>query len=121
MLILDSQAAVWWVLADARLSQLAMETIRAGENVNVSVASLWELEIKRAKGKFDGPRLDDVLRGSSIDFLDITAADATAAAHLPPHHGDPFDRMIVAQSVLRGARLVTSDSALAAYEVPIIW
>lgn len=121
MLILDSQAVVWWVMADARLSPRATETIRGGQDVAVSVASLWELEIKRAKGKFNGPRLDDVLRGSAVKFLDITADDATAAASLPPHHGDPFDRMIVAQSMLRGATLVTADAALAAYGVPIVW
>lgn len=121
-MLLDSHTAVWWLTGDARLSQAAsaaIENTRGG--LCVSAASVWELEIKRASGKFEGIALLDVLTDGAVPILDLTARDAQTAAHLPPHHADPFDRMIVAQAIERGLPLVSADTALAAYDVRVIW
>lgn len=122
MLLLDTQAVLWWLSDDPRLSDAAAAAITTADRPSlVSVASIWEIEIKRAKGKYRGPRLTEHLPAAGILVLDITANHAEHAAHLPAHHADPFDRMIVAQAILEGRRLVTSDSALSSYGAPIVW
>ncbi len=121
-MLLDSHAAGWWLTGDPRLSAAAATAIEGHRgDLCISAASVWELEIKRAIGKFDGVALLDALAGSAVGILDMTAGDAQAAAHLPPHHADPFDRMIVAQAIERGLPLVTADVALGAYDVRVIW
>lgn len=123
ILLLDTQAAVWWLAGSDRVSAGAREVLSAADvdDVRISVASVWELEIKRAKGKFTGPRLDELAPAAGIELLDIAAPHAVAAAALPAHHADPFDRMIVAQADVLGATLVSSDAALPQYGVPLIW
>jgi PIN domain nuclease of toxin-antitoxin system len=122
MVLLDTQAAIWWLLDDPRLTSDGISAIeRAGNQTAVSAASVWELEIKRAKGKFNGPSLIELLPAAGIGLIDITPQHAQQAAHLPAHHADPFDRMIVAQAMLERRTLVTSDVALRAYDVRIAW
>ena len=89
--------------------------------VIVSAATIWELAIKRSKGKI---RLDAdltaVVDAAGFASLPVTSADAAAAAELPPHHQDPFDRMLVAQAHRLGAVLVSRDLAFDAYGVDIL-
>jgi PIN domain nuclease of toxin-antitoxin system len=119
ILLLDTHALVWW-LDDARtLSSDARAAIASTSNeVLVSAASAWELAIKIAKGKI---RLEVDLRAdieaAGFAGLPITIADAQAAASLPPHHGDPFDRMLIAQAQRIDAVIVSRDAAFAAYDV----
>lgn len=121
-LLLDSQTVLWWVGIDReRLSERMRLTIDEAEEVFVSVASVWELEIKRSLRKL--AFADDAwaqVAALGVDWLPIELDDTLAAAKLPHHHGDPFDRMIVAQALTRGLTLVTSDRRLADYEVPIL-
>jgi len=88
----------------------------------VSAVSIWEVEIKAALGKLAvvGGELLDGVRDAGFEIIDITGDDAVAAARLPQLHGDPFDRMLVAQAQRRGLTLVTRDSAVAAYGVPTL-
>ena len=66
----------------------------------MSAVSVWEIEIKRALGKLEAPRgLVALLEPSGFGSLPITLLDAEAASSLPPHHRDPFDRMLVAQAM----------------------
>lgn len=122
-LLLDSHAAVWFLGKDARLSANALSAIGSCDegDVLVSTASVWELEIKRSKAKFTGLRLDETALAAGLVFVDIVTDHARAAAELPPHHADPFDRMIVAQAIALGATLVSSDALLARYGVPVLW
>jgi PIN domain nuclease of toxin-antitoxin system len=90
-------------------------------DVSVSAASVWEVGIKRALGKLQVPR--DVLRAlrdAGFEALPITWDHGLAAASLPPHHRDPFDRMLVAQARLEGLTLVTRDPIFAVYGVPVL-
>lgn len=91
------------------------------EPVFVSAASVWEVEVKRAAGKLRAP--DDIVwlvEDSGYEQLEITFEHAVAAGRLPRHHGDPFDRMLVAQAKLEGLTLATADAALAEYGIPIL-
>ncbi len=88
----------------------------------VSAASIWEIAIKRASGKLDAPEnlLDKVAEARFIE-LGISFEHAIRAGALPPHHGDPFDRMLVAQAQSEGLTIVTGDERVAAYDVPVLW
>lgn len=123
MLLLDTQTAVWWLTDSPALSERARQVIGSASPAEaiVSVASVWELEIKRARGKFDGLRLDEAAQAAELGLLDITAGHAVRAATLPPLHNDPFDRMILAQAIALGATLVSSDALLPRYGVPVVW
>jgi PIN domain nuclease of toxin-antitoxin system len=89
--------------------------------VFVSAATAWELGIKQSKGKLvlARPVSDQRLRWGFLE-LPISFAHAEFAASLPLLHGDPFDRMLVAQALVEGLTLVTADSRLADYQVPIL-
>lgn len=95
------------------------KTLGGKHDVLVSAASVWEIEIKHRKGKLSAPvdLLDRVERAGFL-VLDITPDHGLDAARLPPHHSDPFDRILVAQAQAEAATLVTHDTALAAYDVP---
>jgi PIN domain nuclease of toxin-antitoxin system len=91
------------------------------EFVYVSAISAWELSIKAAIGKLKAPDdLESQMRANRFAPLPITVAHAVAAGKLPHHHGDPFDRMLVAQASLESLVLITSDARLTAYNVEIM-
>jgi PIN domain nuclease of toxin-antitoxin system len=121
-LLLDSNALVWWLDDDPRLQVSGVRDLIAVEPlVMVSVVSPWELWIKASLGKFRLPdRFDQRLRALPIDIIAPTLDDARLAAQLPAVHRDPFDRMIVAQALNRGAAVVTGDRQLAAYGVQVL-
>jgi PIN domain nuclease of toxin-antitoxin system len=100
----------------------AAEALRSSDNpAFVSAVSVWEAEIKVARGKlkvnFD-PETGPIEHG--FDPLPITLAHAAAAGRLPPHHGDPFDRMLVAQAQLEGLTIVTRDPVFDRYPVAVL-
>lgn len=120
--ILDSHALLWWVAGNDVLSHAARHAIESeAADVHVSVATVWELEIKRRSGKI---QLDDTiwegLAARRVSVIVIALTDALAAARLPPHHRDPFDRMIIAHALNRGLTVVTRDRAFEDYGVPIL-
>ena len=119
ILLLDAHAVLWWLADDPTLHPDARSAIADPANdVLVSVASIWEISIKRALGKLTSPPgLTDAVVGAGFDVLPITGDDAERAGSLPPHHRDPFDRMLVAQSERVDAVVVSRDTAFAAYGI----
>jgi PIN domain nuclease of toxin-antitoxin system len=122
ILLLDAHALLWWLADDPTLARDAHAAIAAPSNeVLVSAASVWEIEIKRALGKLSAPvGLVDAIDASAIGSLPITAVDAERAACLPPHHRDPFDRMLVAQALRLDAVIVSRDVAFPPYGVNVL-
>lgn len=114
---------VWSLAGGDQLSRKARQAIdRRGSIVYVSAISVWEIEIKRLAGRMEAPdNLAQELIDGSFLPLDLTTEHALAAARLPRLHGDPFDRMLVAQATLEGLTIVTRDPAIAAYGVPTLW
>lgn len=116
-LLLDTHVLLWWLGDDPTLSAAAAAAIVDGGNAAfVSAATVWEVEIKRAKGALTAP--DDLLEQvetAGFELLPISAEHARDAGRLPRHHDDPFDRMLIAQAAAEGATLVTSDGTIAAY------
>ena len=119
ILLLDAHALLWWLTDDPILDRAAYSAIESPSNdVLVSAATVWELAIKRAQGRLEAPAdITGVLASSRLVGLPITLSDGEAAARLPRHHADPFDRMLVAQARRVGAIIVTRDPAFAAYGV----
>jgi PIN domain nuclease of toxin-antitoxin system len=101
------------------LSPTAANAIQDGANeVFVSVVSVWETEIKRAKGKLPMPApLQDALAEQRFKTLPVILRDVLAVESLPRRHRDPFDRMLIAQAQLEGMTLVTSDREVRHYPV----
>ena len=120
-LLLDTHVLVWF-LGGERLSERLAGTIRARENeVIVSAASVWEAEIKAAAGRLE--LTGDLLRGvkdSDLTELPISFEHGRKAARLPRHHGDPFDRVLIAQAQLEGLTIATRDAAFTAYDVQLL-
>jgi PIN domain nuclease of toxin-antitoxin system len=122
ILLLDAHALLWWLADDPGLDADATRSIADPTNdVLVSAATVWEIEVKRAAGRLRIPApLLDAIREGGMDTLPVTAVDAVTAADLPMHHGDPFDRMLVAQAQRLDALVVSRDRALHAYDVDVI-
>jgi PIN domain nuclease of toxin-antitoxin system len=121
-LLVDTQAVIWWLSADPRLTPTARSAIaRAGADAGVSVATIWEASIKRAAGKLAGPDLLSAVTAAGLPFLRIDEHHAKLAGELPPLHRDPFDRMLVAQAMVETLVVVTSDTEIPRYGVPVIW
>ena len=119
-LLLDTHVVIWWD-AGQRLSAAANKAIRDADQVYVSAASAWEIAIKTALGKISSTRsLAEATGESGFDELPVTFAHAAQLAVLPLIHRDPFDRMLVAQSMVEGVTLVTRDPALQQYGVAVI-
>ncbi len=118
-LLLDTHVALWLVADPDRLGPFTEAALANIDNeVVVSVASVWEASIKAALGKLRAPvELWSEVERSGITLIPIERDDAIDAAALPPHHRDPFDRMLIAQAQRRSATLVTVDSWVRAYDV----
>jgi PIN domain nuclease of toxin-antitoxin system len=120
-LLLDTHVFLWWRSDDRQLKRAARRAIAGADVVFVSAASAWEAAIKIALGRLRVP--DTIEAGvleSGFEKLAIGFAHAEAAARLPAHHTNPFDRMLIAQAQIEGLTLVTHDRRLARYEVELL-
>ena len=120
-LLLDTHVLLWW-LDDVPLGRKAHDAIsRASNVVCVSAASAWEIGVKVAIGKLRVPDdLEARLHDERFVPLPVTMAHGLGVASLPRLHGDPFDRLLVAQARHEGLTLVTRDERLAGYGVPLL-
>jgi PIN domain nuclease of toxin-antitoxin system len=122
-LLVDTHVLLWWLTDDRSLSETAREEI--GDPANeplVSVASLWEIAIKRSLGKLSAPDdLRDRIGTEGFSWLALGADHAWEVRRLPMHHRDPFDRLLVAQALLERLAIVTADPHFQAYGVDVRW
>ena len=121
-LLLDTHVLLWWLTDDARLGLPARVLIREPENlVFVSAATIWEIRIKQGIGKLElGAQFEEQLAREPFEHLSVTHAHAHALAGLPPHHRDPFDRILIAQALTEDLTLLTHDDAVRRYAVKSI-
>jgi PIN domain nuclease of toxin-antitoxin system len=121
-LLLDTHVILWWQRDDRRLGREAREAIATADLVWVSAASGWEMAIKAALGRLRlAEPFEALLAADEFTELPMTLAHAGRLADLPPHHADPFDRMLVAQALTERATLVSHDRSLEPYGVPMVW
>lgn len=125
--LLDTHAFLWFIGADKRLSATARSTIEDPDNsCFLSMASAWELSIKGSQGKitFGEPFesfLPEQLSLNGFDFFNITWQHVAQVHSLPLHHQDPFDRLIISQSLVDELPVITRDRDFPAYGVATIW
>lgn len=121
-LLLDSHVFLWWRLDSRKLKQAARTAIARADLVFVSAASVWEITIKQALGRVVvDDSLSALIEASEFSPLNVTVRHAERVGLLPPHHGDPFDRMLIAQALVEGLTIVSHDEQFEPYGVAIIW
>ncbi len=121
-LLLDTNVLIWVLTGDARLSIQARDRIAEADVVFVSAVTIWEIAIKHALNRkganrmpYSGRTAIERSKASGFEFLPITPEHAAAVGVLRDLHGDPFDRLLVAQAVSEPLILLTHDRAVAAY------
>jgi PIN domain nuclease of toxin-antitoxin system len=120
-LLVDSHVALWWLADDPLLGSGCRRRIESADVVVFSAVTPWELGIRRELGKLEFPgALSTALIDSGFVELAISAVHAERAAVLPPHHRDPFDRMLVAQAQIEELVLVTADRSLQPDDVELL-
>ncbi len=123
-LLLDTHLLLWAAGQPDRLSQVARDLLEEPQNELVfSAASLWEISIKRSLGRADFQVDARLLRRGLLENgyseLEIRGDHAVAVDGLPSIHKDPFDRILVAQSMVEGILLLTADPQVARYPAPV--
>jgi PIN domain nuclease of toxin-antitoxin system len=125
-LLLDTHTFIWWDSEPTRLSAQAMALCQDRENVLLlSVASVWEMQIKLQLGKLKlNLPLADVIESqrqvNNIQVLPVALTHVLALDKLPPYHKDPFDRLLIAQASVEEAVLVSGDPVFK-YPAQVIW
>jgi PIN domain nuclease of toxin-antitoxin system len=121
-LLLDTHVFLWWLADSDRLSGSARDRIADPQaEVFVSAASIWEIAIKRALGKLKAPRRivplveEEGFHGAAMELI-----HAERAGVLPPHHRDPFDRMLIAQAQIEDLTIVSADGRFEQYELKLV-
>jgi len=121
-LLIDTRVLIMWLAASQRLSPELTERISAGqEAIQVSAATLFEVELKRTAGKLSCPDdLEAQLADAGFRVLSITPEHASAAGRLPLHHADPIDRLIIGQARCEHLTILTADQRFRAYNVDLL-
>ncbi len=120
--LLDTHIILWWLYDDPKLSRRHVQIISEPDNhIIVSVASLWEIEIKRAVGKLvvDSGYLE-AIKSDGLELLSIHPSHIVGLRSLSQYHNDPIDRMIIAQAQAECMILLTADKMVKKYDVEII-
>ena len=126
--LLDTHVFLWWILDDPRLSKTAREIISdAKTTIFFSVVSAWEIAIKAHLGriKFTAKPLErflqEQLQANDVQVLPVLLHHVFREHTLPLLHRDPFDRMLIAQTLEEHLTLITADAQIKAYNVPVVW
>jgi len=116
--LVDTHIALWALGDPARLSQPERALLTdTSVDRRLSPVSIWEAAIKREAGRLRAPRNLAEILAAEFKMLDVTASLLEAAAELPRHHDDPFDRVLIAHALHEQLSVLTRDRAFAAYGV----
>ena len=124
--LLDTHAFLWFITGDKQLPVRVINQIADTDNrCFVSIASIWEIVIKLSvdkleiRGGFD--TIEDFLDNNDVEILPVNFPHTKRLLKLPHHHNDPFDRMIISQSLVEKMPVITKDKFFKYYSVKIIW
>lgn len=125
--LLDTATFLLAAIDSPRLSPAARAILEdPDQEIHLSAVSAWEIAVKHALGKLELPEPPDRyvprIRGEmGMEALPVDEASALLVGRLPDLHGDPFDRMLVAQAIRHGSTILTPDEAIRRYPVPTVW
>lgn len=125
-LLLDTHVAIWALTESRRIPLRVFEILADPHNaVTVSAVAIWEIAIKHRLARTDSPPFSaheaiGHFERAGFSLLDVTAAHTAFVEHLPPIHGDPFDRLMLAQAMVENLQLVTFDRQLIRYGAPVL-
>ncbi len=125
--LIDTHALIWFIIGDKRLSPQARQLIETPENERlVSIVSLWEIALKMSLGKLSiGATFDELvpqqLIKNDMTLLPIEIRHLSQVAQLPFYHRDPFDRLLIAQSISDDLPLISRDPQFDAYPIERLW
>jgi PIN domain nuclease of toxin-antitoxin system len=125
-ILLDTHTTKWFFDDDKRLSKSAIEAIcHPGNNIYISIASIWEVAIKISIGKMQVNggiiKFIEVVDDNGFLLLDISPKHITEVAELPFIHRDPFDRILIAQAKVEDMSIMTVDGNIIKYGIKHIW
>ncbi len=126
-LLLDTHTFIWFDASPDQLSADAQDILHDPNNdLLLSIVSVWEVQIKAQLGRLDlRGDLAGIIREqqqiNGIELLPITLPHVLALSELPPHHGDPFDRLLISQARVEDVILVTKDENISRYRVNVLW
>ena len=126
-LLLDTHTFIWWAADPTKLSPAGDAALRDVANMLfLSVASIWELQIKLQIGKLTLPKplpelVQNQQRVNGLQLLAVEPAHIYGLADLPLHHKDPFDRLIIAQALAKNLTVVSADGKFAIYSLDLLW
>lgn len=125
-LLLDTHALIWFGENDPRLSKNALQAIESPDNIKyVSIASLWEIAIKRSLGKLQlNQPLKDVIESllsNGFELLSVTSTHVLQIENLSFFHRDPFDRMLIAQAITDDLTIISNEGLFDRYSVGRLW
>jgi PIN domain nuclease of toxin-antitoxin system len=121
-MLIDTHVLLWYVAGDRRRIGRQLQERIETESMMVSVASVWEIAIKTALGKLDAPEdLPARIERLGFKLLPVAPDHAWRVRHLPFHHRDPFDRLLIAQAQLERLPILTADDSFGAYDVAVVW
>jgi PIN domain nuclease of toxin-antitoxin system len=119
-ILLDTHALLWWLTDDGRLGRQARELVEdSGNDVLISMVSLWEIAVKTRVGKLEADirQITDAVQQDGFALLDIRVAHLLTLVGLPLHHRDPFDHLLIAQAITEDATFMSEDHNIAEYPV----
>ena len=126
--LLDTSTYLWFVTVDERLNDNTRKLLEDSEHeVFLSLASIWEMAIKSTLGRgLELPSpfhqfIDDEIERDRFRTLNITVSHIKRVAELPLIHRDPFDRLLIAQSLVEDLPIITSDGMFDAYAIQEVW
>jgi len=126
-LLSDTHSFIWSFSNTKKLSSLAAQAFKNPANqIYLSVASVWEMQIKIALGKMVfKDTLENIINEqqtiNGIQILSVQLVHALYLENLPPHHKDPFDRLLISQAIVENMTLVSADASFAKYQVNLLW
>jgi PIN domain nuclease of toxin-antitoxin system len=124
---MDTHIFLWYVWDDPKVNEKVISLIESPDNqAYISMASLWEMAIKVSTGKLELTRpferlLPELIYANGFDVLPISYAHTVAVSAMQFHHRDPFDRLLVAQSLVEDIPILSADAVLDAYNVTRLW
>lgn len=119
--LLDTHLVLWWMSGSLRLGPRSRALLKSPMTKYCSAASIWEMTLKRSKGKLDiEDGFEDKIISMGMTHLPIEARHAAAVGAITLPHRDPFDRLLVAQAQVDGLRLLTADAAILSAGLPFV-